>query len=433
MRHALAVIAIIASGFAAGCQSQPAAKQSANAGGEQAPPPLVDIATDQTDPDHFPDTEPSIAVNPKDPNDIAVVTFSEPWGPGEKAPVWRSSDGGRTWRKVRMLPPIDKGFGGPADQALTFSQDGRLFLVTLGVDQADALLNKIVRPGATPGDVLLGQGFGDDQPQLGLDRSTGACAVHIYSAWLDTVNGAKSMVAASKDEGASVQSSTAADTPPNRTTRLAVGGREAYVVFKSRRGKTWNGLGANGVSVTGVTEATTFFTNEFGNPSKGKVARARSSDAWIAVGADGAVYVVHVNKDTSGFGQLFVARSFDRGQTWQSSRLTDGKHHSAYPEIAVTANGTVGVLYVDYDDAGAKTIFRHRFARSFDQARTWRDEILQVLDPEPIANADDGFLWGDYEGLTAEGNTFFGVFTGVSIGRATPELDPIFFTRSAVQ
>jgi hypothetical protein len=54
------------------------------------------------------------------------------------------------------------------------------------------------------------------------------------------------------------------------------------------------------------------------------------------------------------------------------------------------------------------------------------------MDPEPIRNASDGTLWGDYEGLTAEGLAFYGVFTGESIGRTTLQLDPIFFTRSGV-
>jgi hypothetical protein len=177
-----------------------------------------------------------------------------------------------------------------------------------------------------------------------------------------------------------------------------------------------------------------FFTNQFGNPAKGKVARARSSDAWIAVDpGDGDVFTAFVDKDTSGFGQIYVARSTDQGVTWTSNRVTDGTHHSAYPEVAVADNGTVGVLYIDFDDSGPSTIFRHRFARSFDNGTTWTDQILQSMDPGPLANAFSGFLWGDYEGLTAFGNTFYGVFTGESIGRSTRQLDPIFFKETAEQ
>ena len=56
-------------------------------------------------------------------------------------------------------------------------------------------------------------------------------------------------------------------------------------------------------------------------------------------------------------------------------------------------------------------------------SRTWS--------PTPLSNATSGFLWGDYNGLTAEGDSFYGVFTGQSINRAKAEFDPIFFKESA--
>jgi hypothetical protein len=84
--------------------------------------------------------------------------------------------------------------------------------------------------------------------------------------------------------------------------------------------------------------------------------------------------------------------------------VTDGTHHSAYPEIAVANNGTIGVLYVDYDDAGTATLFRHRFARSFNDGAAWTDQVLQSMDPGPLANAASGFLW-ETTRLTAR-NTF---------------------------
>ena len=90
------------------------------------------------------------------------------------------------------------------------------------------------------------------------------------------------------------------------------------------------------------------------------------------------------------------------------------------------------MLYVDYDDSKRETAYRHRFARSFDFGQSWTDQILQELDPNPLANAIDGFLWGDYQGLTAHDETFYGVFSGSSIaGRKIAQLDPIFFTEKA--
>jgi len=199
-------------------------------------------------------------------------------------------------------------------------------------------------------------------------------------------------------------------------------------------GATWSGLG-QAVSVHGTAQAVTLYTDSFGNPAKGKKTnRARSSDVWIAAHpANGDVCVSYINRDNSGFAQIYVARSTDGGSTWVSTRVTDGTHNSGFPEIAVAENGAIGVLYIDYDDAGPHNVYRHHFARSFNDGTTWTDKILQLMDPEPIRNAPEGnYLWGDYEGLSAQGMTFYGVFTGLSIGRTESQLDPIFFTESAV-
>jgi hypothetical protein len=420
---------------------------------------LVNIATDATDPTNRDDSEPSIAVNPKNPLEVAVVAFSEKWDPNDPkkmAPVWKSADGGQTWRKVFQIPRPQPGFAGPGDQKVAFDKDGRLYVAQLGSHFTPK--NFIYRQAAGPDDPLTpGAIFGDDQPMLDVDASSSSKFIgRAYSAWLNFgVTGPQSTLNRSTDGGATVADAPVAPLGfPNRTTRTALArDGTAYAVYKTREGaaganfekahfrvarsddggETWAGLGAAGVSIHGAAQVETFFTNTFGNTAKGKVARARSSDAWIAVHpVRGDVVAAYVSKDASGFGQIYVARSTDRGATWQSKRVTDGKNHSAYPEIAVAANGAVGVLYVDYDDAGAKTIFRHRFARSFDDTATWTDQVLQSMDPEPLVNAADGFLWGDYEGLTAHGDTFYGVFTGESIGRTEKQLDPIFFRETAV-
>lgn len=414
---------------------------------------LRDIATDATDPFNLGDTEPSIAVDPSNPLRIAVVSFSEPWG-ALGAPVWMSADGGLTWTKIRVIPQPPTGLSGPGDQKAVFDSTGRILIVEMDMAANDFVYRQTGAPG-TP--LTAGTTFGDDQPHLEVDITAASpCFNRIYAPFLN-FSGAlqRSNVMRSADFGVTVPVSVAGSPAfNNRTTRIAVApnGRP-YIVYKTREGSaganfenahfrvmrsddcgvTWNGLGPTGVSVHGAATVQTWFTTSFGNPAKGKVARARSSDAWIAVDpGDGDVYVAFVNRDVSGFGQIFAARSTDQGATWTFNRVTDGTHHSAFPEIAVTANGSVGVLYIDFDDSGPSTIFRHRFARSFDDGVTWTDKNLQSMNPTPFANAGNGFLWGDYEGLTASGNTFYGVFTGESIGRTTPQLDPIFFTESGV-
>jgi hypothetical protein len=415
------------------------------------------MGTDALDPSNLADTEPSIAVNPQDRRQIAVVAFSENWNAATGAPVWKSDDRGGTWRKVFQIVEPSPGTFGPGDQKIDFDAQGRLYIVELGV--GGALENYVYRQGGAADDPLTpGAIFGDDQPHLAVDaHKSSPRKGTLYSPWLDFSLGLqRSTVMWSTDQGVTANNVGAGDNSAfsNRTTRIAVApdGR-AYIVYKVRQGTagapagfenaefrvnrsddggaTWAGLGATGVTIhAGAVQ--TWFTNTFGNSAKGKVARARSSDAWIAVDpGNGDVYVTYVSRDASGFGQIYVARSVDDGATWTSSRVTDGTHHSAYPEVAVTKRGIVGVLYIDFDDAGPATLFRHRFARSFNRGGSYSDRILQTMDPTPLANAASGFLWGDYEGLTAARNTFYGVFTGEGSGRATPQLDPVFFRQKS--
>jgi len=423
-----------------------------------------DIATDGSDPGNLSDTEPSIAVNPLNPNDIVIVTFSEGWTPGASAPVWRSLDGGFSWKKSPILPQPAPGSSAPADQKVDFDANGNLSVAELasGLPVPDSFVFR--QTGAAGANLTPGAVYGNDQPHLAVGRSTAKCLGQVYSPWLDvkpSPDNDLSMVALSANSGVTINDIAVGLNAQfsNRTTRIALApDGAAYVIFKLRQGavavslpgsptndfenaqfvvrrsddcgQTWQPM----VLVHSASTVQTLFTVNFGDRSRGKVARARSSDAWIATDPrTGDVYAAYVQRDASGFSQVYVSRSTDRGATWTSNRVTDGTHHSAYPEIAVAANGAIGVLYIDFDNAGPSTVFRHRFARSFDGGLTWTDQVLQAMDPGPIVNAATGFLWGDYEGLTAQGNLFLGVFTGQSIGRTVLQLDPIFFTESAIQ
>ena len=406
---------------------------------------LVDIATNATDPSNLADSEPSIAVNPTNPQQIAVVTFSEGWTfGGTRGPMWVSNDGGTTWSKNFVLTAPAAGSGGPGDQKLSYSAAGTLYVAELGLGVAVPRCF-IYRPSGP--NWIPGAAYGDDQPMM---ESSGGTRL---SPWLNFgVSPEQSTSERTPDDGVTVAQVGIGSTAfPNRTTRIAVDPTGAvYVIYKTRQGVsgqfetatfrvvrstdagvTWN---TPGVAVHPGT-VQTWFTNFWGNAKNGgKIGRARSSDGWIAVNpTTGAIWVVYCNRDASTFGQIYAATSTDGGNTWSSPvRVTDGTHNSAYPEVAVAANGTVGVMYIDYDDSGAQTVYTHRLARSFNNGAMWNRTSLQSLTTQALSNGVSGFLWGDYEGLTAVGNTFLGVFTGQSIGRAVVQFDPIFYRVSAV-
>jgi hypothetical protein len=427
---------------------------------------LVDIATDATDPCNLPDGEPSIAVNPTNNMEIIALSFAEGWGqstckPEElnnKAPLWKSTDGGKTWQKQFILPQTRAGQFGPFDQSVSFDNSGHLVVTTMDDGKNDTVYSQI--DGSS--DLVPGIAFGNDQPIVDIDRNTSSkCFGRLYSAWSNVAHDPQSVSMVSNSANfvtALHHAQVGVDDFPNRTARVAVGADgTVYAVYKTQEGQidnrfenarfrvirsndcggTWERLKEGGVSLTGSTTARTWFTanngDGFGNASKGgKTNRSRSSDAWITVNANnGDVYVAFVNVDHSGFSQIFVARSMDRGETWNITQISNSGHHSGFPEIAVAANGTLGVLYIDYDDSQTTTVFRHLFARSSDQGISWRQDILQTMDLQNIILDDADFIWGDYEGLSTAGNLFYGVFTGESIGRSVKQLDPIFFKVSA--
>jgi hypothetical protein len=414
---------------------------------------LIDVATDTTDPDNRDDSEPSIAVNPVNPNHVVVVTFSGGWTSTRPAPIWESLDGGRTWNKVEVIPQPDPGWLGPKDQKIAFANNGALYIAVMG-EQNDTFRAAVYRQNGSGliATRVVGP-YGGDQPHLDVDwGQREECSGRIVSPWLNIYQKRHRAMASRSRPDWSLMDDTGVGvntTYSNRTTRVAISpDSRAYVLYKTREGvindrferahfwvkrsddcgSNWSALGDRGVSVHGTAAVQTLYTDNFGNPNKGPVARARSSDAWIAVDPTNAdVYVAYVRRDPSGFAQIYVAQSTDGGSNWQSTRVTDGTAHSAFPHVAVNSRGVVGVLYTDYTDSGPQTIFRHRFASAPSGQEPWQDSFLQQFNFDGINNYVPGFLWGDYQGLTTHDTAFLGVFTGESIGRTVRQLDPIFF------
>jgi hypothetical protein len=423
---------------------------------------LVDIANDLTDPLNLDDSEPSIAVNPIDPQQIAVTAFSgSTWGNGKLAPIWMSSDGGQTWSRNAVMPAPVAGSGAVGDQMVAYGADGRLFVTTLGTGILPPRCF-IFRP--VGGTFAAGAAFGDDQPIIGSDNTGGLFANRRYVVWNDTKNGIfRAQATRSANDGVSVFSIGVGANLINNQANSNVGQRvtvapngHVFMIYEANPavqamppfrlatfrvsrsdngGVSWDANGATGVPVH-AGQVLAWYAPSWGDAKNGgKFARNLGANCWIAANpVNGDVFAAFTQKDASGFGQIYVSRSFNDGVSWsQPLRVTDGTHHSAFPQIAVAANGTLGVLYVDYDNSGVQTVYRQRFARSWDLGMSWTTSALQSFTTQQLSNGIDKFLWGDYQGLTAAGHTFYGAFTGRSIGRANVQLDPIFFRVTAVR
>lgn len=423
--------------------------------------------------DTFGDTEPTIAINPANPNEVVITAFSGGWGPN--APLWHSTDRGATWTKRFTIPtppgvPIMTSGGGlcPCDQVVDYGRGGRLSITFLvantnvhtgtTTDPTNVLSwNWFLMGGITQNTNMTGGG-NSDQPWLQVTRDTMMADEDDLYVGYDNFNGGPDMqVSVARNSNppnftVDNQSGTStnminpghrlATDPRNGTVysifqRFAGGGAggSKSINFMLNRstdgGNTWglNGM-AGGIIV--ATADSTQPTPKFGtvNALLGGVDHAAIDPS------NGDVYYVFGNRDSgTNNNRLSIVRLTDNGSgglTVGAANFVTGQVQAALPSVAVTANGTVGVLYMTADGTSMSgfPVFTAHLALSTDHGVTFTDRVLSTFLSVTTDNGNNRQrVLGDYQQIKAAGNTFFGVFTGngVPFGRPFANHDPIFF------
>ena len=419
------------------------------------------------------DTEPTIAVNPANPNEIVITAFSGGWAPN--APLWHSTDGGATWAKQFTIPtpPGVQIMSGsvlcPCDQVADYGRGGRLSITFLvgntdvhtGTTTNPANLpawNWLVMGGVTQRTNFTGIG-NSDQPWLEVNRNPMTEPEDDVYVGYDNFNGGPNMqvsVARGTNPPNFIidnQSGTSTATinpghrlavdPRNgavyslfqRSTGAGAGGskRIDYMLNRSTDGgATWN---LNGMAM-GITVASADSTQP--QPKFGTVNALLGGVLSATVDpTNGDVYYVFGNRDSvTGNNRLSIVRLTDNGAgglTIGTPSFVSAQTQAALPSVAVTNNGTVGVLFTTFDGFGAMSglpVFTAHLALSSDRGATFTDRVLSTFlsVTGDNGNARERVL-GDYQQMKSVGNTFFGVFTGngVPFGRPFANHDPIFF------
>ena len=445
---------------------------------------IADVVVSNTDPDltnrdRFGDTEPSIAVNPDNTDEIVLTAFSGSWGSGV-APLWHTTNAGDIWAKeftIPIPPGVPSAPGCPCDQAVdygrgngmsgTFLSGGNVYS-GITTDPANTLAwNWLVVDGVTQRTNSARIG-GADQPWLLVNADpTIPAQDDVYVAY-DDFSGAPNMrVAASPG--------TSPTSPPNFTIdnlagfstgsvnpgqRLAIDHNSGAVYTLFQRVVRVNPDGSKNINYMlnrSVDGGLTWGLN--GSPTGIVVANGDSTQPTPKFGTVNAllggvdhaavdpttrdVYVVYGNRDAdTGNNRLSIVRLTDDGMGGLNigpSFFVTCQVQAALPSVAVTNDsyGTVGVLYDTFDgidpDSGFP-IFSAHLAVSQDRGTTFTDVVLETfLSPaKDNGNARQRVL-GDYQQLKAVGSTFYGVFTGngVPFGRPFSNTDPIFFRTDA--
>ena len=353
------------------------------------------------------ETEPHLAVNPTDPDNMIAVWHQDRWSNGSAQGIGGAYtlDGGATWSALNVsftrcsggLPGTTGDYQRASDPWLTFGPAGVVYLMALVSDQSTSR-NGMVVAKSTDG----GVSFSDpiiikDHDAAGIkarslfhDKNTMTADPHhpgfVYATWTlfrnrsyallfsrstdggDTWSPAHPVNVFEKmamHEGASFRQGAQIAVLPDGTlinTFFRVladprrGGQFTGIeeaIFRSRdQGGRWERLDTPVAAIvpTGAIDAELFF-------NFGIILPVRDAGQLpdIAVNrTTGAIYIVWQDGRFSPLGasSILIARSIDGGDTWSQPLpvhdVSNPFNQAFLPAVAVATDGTVGVLFYDF-------------------------------------------------------------------------------------
>ncbi|MER7757761.1 Ig-like domain repeat protein [Kitasatospora sp. NPDC097643] len=419
--------------------------------------------------------EASIAINPANPQQIAITRFTFPWN--SNADFVYSSDGGVTWADEATIPAppgVANTAGGPNDQTIDYGRNGTLYATFLTggnqivtgstTDPTQTSSWSWNNPTPTTTQITSAANTNADQPWLIVNQDTTTPTQdNVYVGYQDFRNSVphdRVAVSLNNASPVNITRDNAAGTGTlsggviNGGLRLAADHRNGtmYALYQqgggttqpqnvtlrlnrsTDAGQTWN-LG--GTSNTNGIAVTTDNTRQGNSGYKfGGVNSLQGGIDHLAVDpTNGDVYVAY-GADVSGNNQIRIRRLTDNGSGGMNvggAVNVSTSTNAALPSVAVLNDGTIGVLYLTNDGNNASGFpeFTAHLARSTDHGATFSDTALQSYttavgdSTQPTQR-----LFGDYQQLKAVGNTFYGAFignlNGLSQTTAQPT-DTIFF------
>jgi hypothetical protein len=414
-----------------------------NAPDQQAPQPpakvagvrVVDLIPVSLSGETWQDAEPFLALYDSNPKLMAASAFTpNPGGTGSAtAPIFVSNDGGDSWTLRNTLPSE----GLTAD--ITHAVGGNPPVLYAGILKVPGVpLNELkTNDFLSPATMTLQASRADiDQPFVRTAQVASADHVYVGLNDFDAPNGRTATVDVSLDGGATYTSrrietrNTAGQNGPSIRPAVAQD-HTVYVAYFGWRSKSGSDVTSDVVVVRddqGATGATSF--KDLVDPSDhlpGRLVATHVTIPWSnaptlgqeRIGSTLSIAVNPLHSDTVylawadrvGTGDIYtvhVRRSGDRGATWTGDLRTVTNATNA--SLAVSANGTVGLLYQQLTGSADARRWVTRLERSRDGFATHQDVVLATV---PAATPAFQFLpyLGDYNGLLSRGSVFLGIFS----------------------
>jgi hypothetical protein len=414
------------------------------------------------------ETEPHLAVNPTDPDNLIAGWHQDRWstGGGQSLGAAYSLDGGATWTQVILPFTRCSGGGGTAtgdferasDPWISFSPDGTAHYMALVFDDTVSQNGMVVASsgdgGVTwsePAEIKLSPAQDPVLRSVFHDKNTLTADPFdpdlVYATWTLFRTGSTTLLFSRSTDGGQ---NWGPPRPVNNFDKidpanLAVFRQGAQIVvlpdgtlvdaffrilqdqatvaltfeqalFRSfDQGRHWEHLDA----VTSVFDDVTAVDPELLIP-----VRDAGEIPDIAVNrTTGALYTVWQDGNANaGMTGIFVATSIDGGETWSAPvpanpGAPDPTVQAFLPTVAVNDDGIVGVLFYDFrnDTLGDDPLSTDVWLSLFDADLAFLSE--RRLTPESfdlrqsVITGARGYFPGDYVGLDTAGADFVAAFT----------------------
>jgi hypothetical protein len=398
------------------------------------------------------DSEPTIAVNPANPLQIAASAFTpDPAGSG-RAPIYVSTDGGNSWTLNAIVPSTVADRSATADITVAFGSSSNVLyagIIRFPIVNDKTRLN-ILRTSnfqsTTTMQVLEDRtGAGVDQPYVqattvasGPDK--GKDRVYVGDNDFNATGGKTATI----DQSLSGASATATFKKIRIESRVTPGqdgptirpaihpDGTVYAVFHAWRSfDNITGKGTADIVVvrddSGGAGPNPFTDLVDANDHKAGVRVVQGAkfnfsgflgqqrtggDVAIAVDPTNKnnVYLAYNDDQPGGLYVLHVFKSIDAGKNW-TPNFRSNLRDALNPALAVNSDGRLGLLYQQLSGTGTVRTWTTKFEIL---KNTGTPETVFVLHQAPDGRPPKQFdpYLGDYAHLMAVGKDFYGIFSG---------------------
>ena len=384
----------------------------------------------------FQNSEPSIAVNPLNPAQMAVTAFTPPDLGTTSGPLYYSTDGGATWSIYFNLVG-----GQPHDQSIAYAtSSNELFGAFMRGDIGDLSVFRTTDPSTAGTLPTFDPRTGIDQPwaesktvpggsdkgkirlYIGYNLSTVAAATAsaCVDVCLDALAGSPTFTRVKLDPrpiGAGLQNGYA-------IRPVCHSDGTVYVAYEGWRSGSYGGDITTDIVVArddnwGQGSPPFSDLQDAGDHKNGRIVEGGvviddggilgqerlNNDLAIAVDPTNSDIVYVVWADNAGPNYTLRARrSLNRGEGWSGDLLA--VDNATMASIIINDAGRVGLLYQQLNGGNWETHFRRT---TDDTGTSWDDLILSTTPADTPVLVEPPYL-GDYARLNAVGKTFFGVF-----------------------